>query len=432
MIKINNRHSSARPIIYIAHNEHEHDRLYTENVVTYLARRGIESKVIEFDPSGPRLALEECLTAKPTAVLGYNSQLDHSWVSSGSFVRAAARSNIPIVQWILDHPSQRWDEFISSTDRNSAFLFNTKYSERYFTRYCMPNAITGIMRGIGPSKYSRVNSLSYRTFSERPIRCIIPITLARLDRTIEKTAADIKSLDCSLAVAVNSAVASARFDLINPLEEHLIAAFVKYDELVDNKSFNQCFRLVEESVQAFRRLKIFEVARDYPVLVQSDPSAASYLEGGAATFLTNVGTRATHERMLFCRAIVCPSPLNDMIHDRAENAVNAGCVAIVEDNLANREVFVHEKNALFFRYEDDSLRECLDIVCDQPERAYAIAQGGMNVRDLSRFRFDQFGNILKVARRLIARRRLSHWWRNVGRPILRSVTTRGRRESEPN
>jgi hypothetical protein len=238
---------------------------------------------------------------------------------------------------------------------------------------------------------------------------------------------EIRSLGNSLAAAVNVAVESARFDLLNPLEGHLLAALAKCGEVVDNTSFNGCFRLVEESVQAFRRLKIFQIARDYPVLVQSDPSAVLYFEGSAATILTNEGTRATHERMRFCRAVVCPSPLNDMIHDRADNALNAGCVAIVEDSLANREVFLHEKNALFFRYDDDSLRECLDIVCYQPERAFAIAQEGMMLRDQSRFRFDQFGNILKVARRLLARRRLSHWWRNIVRPTLRSVTAHGDR-----
>jgi hypothetical protein len=66
---------------------------------------------------------------------------------------------------------------------------------------------------------------------------------------------------------------------------------------------------------------------------------------------------------------------HDLIHDRTMNGLNAGCVNLIEDNLAHRGVFQHGKNALLFRYEDDSLQECLDIVCNEPERAYSIATG---------------------------------------------------------
>ncbi len=46
-------------------------------------------------------------------------------------------------------------------------------------------------------------------------------------------------------------------------------------------------------------------------------------------------------RMTQCRSVLSVSPLNDMIHDRTMNAVNAGCVPIVEDNLAHRSILHH-------------------------------------------------------------------------------------------
>ena len=81
------------------------------------------------------------------------------------------------------------------------------------------------------------------------------------------------------------------------------------------------------------------------------------------------------------------------------NALNGGCVAILEDNLAGKRIFKHGKNALLFRYDDDSIEECLDIVCNQPDRAFAIARAGMRLRDDPRLRFGQFRNILDLARR---------------------------------
>ena len=100
------------------------------------------------------------------------------------------------------------------------------------------------------------------------------------------------------------------------------------------------------------------------------------------------------------RAVVSVSHLNDMIHDRTLNGLNAGCVNIVEDSLAHREAFQDRKNALFFKYEDDSLRECLDLVCSRPEQAYAIAEAGIATRDGQPFRFGEFHNIINPKSRL--------------------------------
>jgi hypothetical protein len=80
------------------------------------------------------------------------------------------------------------------------------------------------------------------------------------------------------------------------------------------------------------------------------------------------------------------------------NALNGGCVAIAEANLATQAMFTHKVDALLFRYDDDSLEECFDIVCHQPARAYEIAQAGMKLRDDPRLRFGQFHNLLDLAR----------------------------------
>ena len=156
---------------------------------------------------------------------------------------------------------------------------------------------------------------------------------------------------------------------------------------------------MEECVQTFRRLKIFEIAREYPVLIQSDPSALPFITGSHATAAVDVGMQATLENMSQCQAVLSVSPLNDMSHDRAINGLNAGAVAILEDNLAQRSVFQHGINALLFRYDDDSLHECLDIVCNQPERAYSIAEAGMMLRSDPRLGFGQFHNVIELARR---------------------------------
>src|SRR5215468_6609818 len=87
------------------------------------------------------------------------------------------------------------------------------------------------------------------------------------------------------------------------------------------------------------------------------------------------------------RAVVSVSHLNDMIHDRTLNGLNAGCVNIVEDSIAHRAYFKAGANALFFRYGDDSLRECLALVCCKPRAVYPIAENGFVLRDEYPFRF---------------------------------------------
>jgi hypothetical protein len=107
----------------------------------------------------------------------------------------------------------------------------------------------------------------------------------------------------------------------------------------------------------------------------------------------------TLARMSLCRAVLSVSPMSGLIHDRTMNALNAGCVAIAEDNLGSKGILQHKENALLFRYDDDSLDECLDIMCNQPERCCKIAEAGCRLRDDPRIRFGQFHNIIRLAQR---------------------------------
>ena len=67
--------------------------------------------------------------------------------------------------------------------------------------------------------------------------------------------------------------------------------------------------------------------------------------------------------------------------------------------LAGRVIVLDpDDRVLLFRYDDDSLAECLDLVCNRPERAYEIAQAGFALRDDPAVRFGGFENILALAR----------------------------------
>jgi hypothetical protein len=102
--------------------------------------------------------------------------------------------------------------------------------------------------------------------------------------------------------------------------------------------------------------------------------------------------------MPLCQSVLSVSPQYDLVHDRTQNGLNAGCAIIVEDNLAHRSLFRHGENALFFRYDDDSLQECLRIVCEDPGRSCALAQAGFALRDAPQIQFGEFPNLLKLAR----------------------------------
>ena len=385
----------AWPRIYICHHGHEYDMIFSENLYEYLIGKNIYSKIIDLT----NCLLEDILSKSRGAVIvGYNSQLDHSYIDGKSFVIEAARKKIPVIQWILDHPASRWPEFNLSATRHSAFLLNTEYEKRYFQRFCEPGANVRVMGGVGPSKRSRIAQISKEAFLARPATCLIALGFKRIGKSIYETLAEINALDLDLVKVVHGSVDSAKYDLENPLEIHLLENLGRYGIVLDNERFNYCFRLMEDCVQALRRTAIFETARRYAVSVQSDGTAAAYVQGGVAKFSSDVSMRSTLFRMQDYRSILSVSPLNDLIHDRTMNALNAGCVPIVEDNKVHRRVFEHGKNALIFRYGDNSLDDCLNIVCNEPELAWSIAQEAFVLRDDPRVFSARFQNLIEVAR----------------------------------
>jgi hypothetical protein len=395
------RDSAEPEKVYIFCVDHEHEHTYAENIVQYLEQEGVLCRCITLRADGFRPELQLCIDDRATAVLGFNSTLDHSWLKSGSFLSAAEQSGIAVVQWIVDHPSSRWPDFYTSNAANSRFLLNTEQEQQYFQQYCLPGALTGTMGGVGPNRRSRIGQLTWEAFMRRRVKCVIPLSLNRV-RSVAENDEVLSRLEPPLSDVARGAIASAQFDLAGPLHQHLSAALAAFNKDVPTATFNALCHIVEQSVQTIRRLKIFNVARKFPALVQSDNSAKRYFGGATAALETNVPMQFTLARMPSCRAVLSVSPMSDMIHDRTANAVNAGCVAILEDNLAATSVFKHGKNALLFRYDDDSIGECLDIVCNQPERAFEIASAGMALRDHPHLRFGRFHAIIDLARRDIS------------------------------
>jgi hypothetical protein len=385
--------NSARKL-YICHSIHENDRTYAENVAEFCDEVGISSTTIEVGSDGDRPELLQCLEGTEACILGFNSLLDHSWIEAEPFLAIAEARKVSVTQWILDHPSSRWRDFYQSTSTNSKYLFHSEYSERYFHKYCLANCVTASVVGVGPSKRSRVSKFSRNQFFTRPIKCLIPLNLARIGGTLQDLELRMQALEPHLSKAITEASILARHDLLEPLESHLTAVLNAFAISLPKENFNSCMQILEEKVQVFRRLHVFKIAHDYPVLIQSDESARQFAEGGKAEFAQDVGMQLTFSRMPAARAVVSVSHLNDMIHDRTLNGLNAGCVNIVEDSLAHRRALQNSKNALFFRYEDDSLRECLELVCSRPGQVCPIAEAGLALRDAQPFRFGGFHNII--------------------------------------
>lgn len=384
-------------MIYFCKSEHPNECVYAENIVEFLTGEGIQSKVLQLAADGDRPQLKECLHKGATAVVGVNSLLDHSWIATENFLDLAERNGVPVIHWVLDHPTSRWPEFGNATLANSRFLFVSQFSDRYFRRFIMPAARSSWTFNTGPSRHSRALDLNWESFAARQFCCLIPMHLTRIGGAVEQVRARIERLDVKLASAIKAAIDSAKYDLDNPIEVHLLAALGQ-GEHPPTQVFNAGIQIVEEAVQIFRRLRIFEVARDFPVLIQSDSEAVKYsIEGAKATLLRNVDMVSTCRRMQESRAVVSTSFANDMLHMRTLNGLNAGCTNVIESNLMHRQLFAHGRDALLFRYDDDSLRECFTVVCEEPDRAFAIAQAGFARRDHYPFRFGGFGNILSLA-----------------------------------
>jgi len=69
---------AERPLFYICHADHNHDRVFAENIIDYLDSEGIRSKTLVMQENGQRPQLAECFRDDVIGVIGFNSQLDHS------------------------------------------------------------------------------------------------------------------------------------------------------------------------------------------------------------------------------------------------------------------------------------------------------------------------------------------------------------------
>jgi hypothetical protein len=385
----------------ICHARHEHDRIYAENLDDYLALAGIAHEVVEFELRGQQPELERCLGAETMAIVGFNSQLDHCWLGPANFVDAAGALGIPVVHWILDHPSARWLEFTNPAASNARFLMVSGHCEQYFRRHARPQAQSAATSGVGPNRRSRIADLDRQSFLQRDIPCLIPLNLVRLGGSWASMTARIEQLDPRIAKPVRDAIARARLDLSEALEVHLEIALAQHDCELTPQGFHACAQLVEDMTQIWRRLTVFRAAVPRPVRIQTDALPAELAARAVAAVHTSpqaTSMISTLMLMKSCRAVLSLGLTSDMLHDRVANALNAGCVAIVEDNQLHRRLFRHGESALLFRYGDDSLAECLDLVCHQPERAYAIAQAGFALRDDPAIRFGQFHRLLDLVR----------------------------------
>jgi hypothetical protein len=389
--------SSARETFYVCHIMHPNDRVYAENLCDFFDSRHVRHKVIEYDHTGPKTELLGALRSDAIGILGFNHALDHAWIDTTNFLAAAAEMKVPVIQWILDHPSSRWPQFSNTTPENSRFSFLSAYSEGYFRRFIMPDCRSAWMMGTGTSRHSRIDALTRESFLARDIKCLLPLNLRRIGGTIEEAEQRLAALPEHLGRAARAAIERAQHDLDHPIERHFFDNAPPAEVLETPNLLHHCIQIIEEIVQIRRRLEVFAVACGFPVLIQSDV-ASSYLQNlKSAALEENVGMRETASRMRRAQAVVSLTHINDEVHNRTLNGLNAGAVNIIEDNVAHRHIFTHGKNALLFRYGDDSLRECLDLVCSRPDRAYEIAQAGLALRDDPRLRFAGYDSLLSLA-----------------------------------
>jgi hypothetical protein len=384
--------------LYLCHNDHPNDFVYMENLLDFFRGQDIEAETMALGPDGQRPELRRCLHGDAIAVLGMNSLLDHSWIDSQNFLDLAARANVPVIHWIVDHPSTRWPEFTHATAANSRFIFLSPFSEQYFQRYGLPGSHTGYTTNTGVSRHSRAPRLTRDAFMARAYNCMIPLNVRRVGGTLADAIARRDTLDPMLGKAVDRGIEGAYLDLEQPIETEFAAALAETGTALGNDRFNFCVQIIEEVVQIRRREQVLSVARDFPVLIQSDETAIPIAAGGRATLETNVDMTTTFSRMQSARAVLSVNHVNDEIHNRTLNGLNAGCANIIEDNMIHRWLFEQGTNALFFRYDDDSLRRCLELVCTEPARAYEIASAGFEMRDRQPFRFGGFENIVTLAR----------------------------------
>jgi ABC-type uncharacterized transport system substrate-binding protein len=83
--------------LYICHSYHSNDFVYVENLTDFFRGEGIEVETIVLPWDNPKPELLRCLTGDTIGILGFNVQLDHSWIGLDNFVDLAARANVPVI-----------------------------------------------------------------------------------------------------------------------------------------------------------------------------------------------------------------------------------------------------------------------------------------------------------------------------------------------
>jgi hypothetical protein len=139
---------------YISHSMHPNDLVYTENLIEFFRQEGIAVETIALTSNGSKPELMRCLNDVAIGILGFNVQLDRACIGSESFLDLAARANVPVIHWVLDHSSTQWPKFEHATKVNSRFLFLSHFSEMYFQRYALPGSLTGYTINTGVSRHS--------------------------------------------------------------------------------------------------------------------------------------------------------------------------------------------------------------------------------------------------------------------------------------
>jgi len=388
--------SCEKKVLYFARPDHPNDAVYAENVLEFCGEIGHPAREIILNSNDTsHCDLENCI-ADAAVFVSPNYNLDHSRVGDRRFLDLAQAAGVPVIHWMLDHPSARWPQFECANAENSRFVFLSYDSEAYFKKYIMPGCRSGRTIGVGPNHRSRAADLSRDAFHAREIPAIIPLNLRRLAGSREEVAAQIESLPTHLRQLVVESIELTFSDLESPIESQILSHGAAA-ELLDNRvMLHRCVGLIEDAVQIKRRLKVFEVARNYPVLMQSDIASRYFSVTGLARLEENVPMAETNSRMQRSRSVVSVVHANDEVHDRTLNGINAGSVNIIEDNRINRQLFRHGENALIFRYDDDSLKDALDLVCFDPSGAFEIAEAGFALRDDPYFHFGGFDHLLTL------------------------------------
>jgi hypothetical protein len=383
---------------YIAGCDHPNDRVYWENLKEFFDSIGAATRQIMLkNEGGQRPELLQCIEGDAIAVIGHNWHLDHSWIGGTPFLVRAALDGIPVIQWFHDHPSAIWPRLMHTTAKNSRFLFQSAYSERYFRRFILPMCASGWTAGTGATQYSRIAECGRDDYMGRAIKCVLPLNLRRSGGTLADAEQRLENLPGELCAAATAAIESAYHDLLAPIETHFFDDAPPPQLLDTPDLFHHCIQIIEEIVQIKRRLEVFAVAAEFPVLIQSDITPPAVTDKGVATVDLGVSMTETATRFKDARAVVSLSHVNDEVHNRTLNALNAGAVNIVEDNAAHRRFFTHGVNALLFTYGDNSLHEALDLVCSRPDRAYEIAKAAMALRDDPGLKFGGFNNFVTLA-----------------------------------